>query len=93
MSDMVKSAETIGKPKWEKNTAAAAEVWKSEVTSSEAETRYVDNLGRSAGVSVGPITRGNWKAGVGATPAAEFARGVSGKADKWLRKFKAGVSR
>ena len=82
----------LAKRKWARKMARAGPIWKRRVTDKSDE--YAKGMSDFLGITV-PVTHErvrNWKEGVDAVSADDFAAAVRGKEDKWADRLKEAFS-
>jgi hypothetical protein len=75
----------LAKKKWKAKVKGSA--WKTGVTGKESD--YCKGIADFLGTTTcNPAVSGNYKAGVDTVSAADFDAAVSGKEDKWFKRYK-----
>lgn len=79
----------LAKKKWERKMANAGRKWKANVSGKDAD--YKKGIAEFLGVSpdaVNPDVVSSWREGVDLVTESDFQSAVSGKGDKWERKYR-----
>lgn len=76
--------------KWERKTENAGRKWESAIDET-SQSDWASEVADFLGVSEGEVTP-DWKDGVENVSASEFQSSVEGKADKWERNTRRGLT-